>query len=209
MALRYTSAPEINNFVICIESLSSFFLFLWVMYLFYVLKRQTLMSENKTCCRPFRDLARRIRGHRGGMPPETWTERERRGGEGCGGGGLVIEGEREEQEERAVRRLQRLDSQVDCIWHKAQRWKKSGQLAHCTQHTPCSSTHLTMLLATPPPCPPPQTPSTSLPVFALVLPLFTLSWGLLMGVSSTFPPGMFSPCPAGLAGPSEEQWSRV
>lgn len=28
MALRYTSAPEINNFVICIESLSSFFLFL-------------------------------------------------------------------------------------------------------------------------------------------------------------------------------------
>lgn len=25
MALRYISAPEINNFVICIESLSSFF----------------------------------------------------------------------------------------------------------------------------------------------------------------------------------------
>lgn len=135
--------------------------------------------------------------------------REREGGVRDVGGGLVIEGEREEQGERAVRRLQRLDSQVDCIWHKAQRWKKSGQLAHCTQHTPCSSTHLTMLLATPPPCPPPQTPSTSLPVFVLVLPLFTLSWGLLMGVSSTFPPGMFSPCPAGLAGPSEEQWSRV
>lgn len=72
------------------------------------------MSENKTCCRPFRDLARRIRGHRGGMPPETWSERERRGGEGCGGG-LVIEGEREKEGERAVRRLQRLDSQVDCI----------------------------------------------------------------------------------------------
>lgn len=31
------------------------------------------------------------------------------------GGGLVIEGEREEEGERAVRRLQRLDSQVDCI----------------------------------------------------------------------------------------------
>lgn len=42
-------------------------------------------------------------------------EREReKGGEGCGGG-LVIEGEREKEGERAVRRLQRLDSQVDCI----------------------------------------------------------------------------------------------
>lgn len=43
-------------------------------------------------------------------------EREReKGGRGMWGGGLVIEGEREEEGERAVRRLQRLDSQVDCI----------------------------------------------------------------------------------------------
>lgn len=43
--------------------------------------------------------------------------REREGGvrDVCVGGGLVIEGEREEEGERAVKRLQRLDSQVDCI----------------------------------------------------------------------------------------------
>lgn len=80
-----------------------------------------------------------------------------------GGGLLVIEGEREEEGERAVKWLQRLDSQVDCIWHKAQRWKKSGQLAQCTQHTPCSCTHLTMPLA-----PTPHFLFHSAPVYALL-----------------------------------------
>lgn len=48
------------------------------------------------------------------QPPERWIDRERKGGRERAGG-VVIEGEREEEGERAVRWLPRLDSQVDCI----------------------------------------------------------------------------------------------
>lgn len=117
--------------------------------------------------------------------PERWGENGREEG----GWQLVIESVRGDEGERAVRWLPRLDSQVDCIWHKAQRWKKSGQLAHCTQLTPRSCSHLAMPLAPLPTLYPPPPPFL---FFTLILLLFTLSWRLLRGVSTTFHQGIIS-----------------